>query len=96
MKVINTKLKDCVIIEPEIFRDDRGFFMEVFQAEKYSLLAGINLPFVQDNHSHSLSGVLRGLHFQKSNRSQKLMNSIVFHTFSTDYFSEELQLKRIQ
>jgi dTDP-4-dehydrorhamnose 3,5-epimerase len=47
--------------------------MEVFQAEKYSLLAGINLPFVQDNHSHSLSGVLRGLHFQKSNPQGKLV-----------------------
>jgi len=66
VKVINTKLKDCVIIEPKVFGDDRGFFLEIFQAERYSQLAGINLPFVQDNHSRSSGGVLRGLHFQKT------------------------------
>ena len=53
MNVIKTKLKDCVIIEPEVFSDDRGFFLETFQVERYAYLAGITLPFVQDNtHAH--------------------------------------------
>ena len=76
MKVINTKLKDCVIIEPKVFGDDRGFFLEIFQAERYSHLAGINLPFVQDNHSRSSRGVLRGLHFQKTKPQGKLVRVV--------------------
>ena len=76
MKVINTKLKDCVIIEPKVFGDDRGFFLEVFQAERYSHLAGINLPFVQDNYSRSSRGVLRGLHFQKTKPQGKLVRVV--------------------
>jgi len=66
MKVIHTKLKDCVIIEPKVFGDHRGFFLETFQADRYRDMAGIQLPFVQDNHSRSAKGVLRGLHFQKT------------------------------
>ena len=65
MKVIETKLKDCVIIEPMVFGDDRGFFLETFQAKRYKELAGIELNFVQDNLSRSRFGVLRGLHFLK-------------------------------
>ena len=76
MKVINTKLKDCVIIEPKVFGDDRGFFLEIFQAERYSHLAGINLPFVQDNYSRSSRGVLRGLHFQKTKPQGKLVRVV--------------------
>jgi len=53
MNVIKTKLKDCVIIEPKVFGDERGFFLETFQAERYAELAGITLPFVQDNYSRS-------------------------------------------
>ena len=66
MKVSHTKLKDCAIIEPSVFGDDRGFFLETFQVFRYEQEAGINLPFVQDNHSRSVRGVLRGLHFQKT------------------------------
>ena len=73
MNVIKTKLKDCVIIEPKIFGDERGFFLETFQADRYAKLAGINLPFVQDNHSRSSKGVLRGLHFQKTKSQGKLV-----------------------
>lgn len=73
MKIIKTKLKDCVIIEPKVHRDERGFFLETFQDKKYTDLAGINLPFVQDNHSHSSRGVLRGLHFQKTKPQGKLV-----------------------
>lgn len=76
MKVINAKLKDCVIIEPKVFGDDRGFFLEIFQAERYSHFAGINLPFVQDNHSRSSRGVLRGLHFQKTKPQGKLVRVV--------------------
>ena len=76
MKVINTKLKDCVIIEPKIFGDDRGFFLEIFQAERYSHLADIKLPFVQDNHSRSTRGVLRGLHFQRTKPQGKLVRVV--------------------
>ena len=65
MNVVKTKLHDCVIIEPKVFGDERGFFLETFQAERYAALAGIILPFVQDNYSRSSKSVLRGLHYQK-------------------------------
>ena len=55
-----------MIIQPLVFCDDRGFLLETFQAEKYSEKADITLPFVQDNHSRSSKGVLRGLHFKKN------------------------------
>ena len=73
MKVIHSKLKGCVIIEPRVFGDDRGFFLETFQAARYKQEAGIDLPFVQDNHSRSARGVLRGLHFQKTKPQGKLV-----------------------
>ena len=76
MNVIKTKLKDCVVIEPKIFGDERGFFLETFQADRYSDLAGISLPFVQDNHSRSSKGVLRGLHFQKTKPQGKLVRVV--------------------
>ena len=76
MKVIETKLSGCVIIQPKVFGDDRGFFLEIFQAERYSHLAGINLPFVQDNYSRSSRGVLRGLHFQKTKPQGKLVRVV--------------------
>ena len=53
MKVVQTKLRDCVIIEPKVFGDDRGFFLETFQMERYRDAVGIDMPFVQDNHSRS-------------------------------------------
>ena len=65
-----------MIIEPKVFGDDRGFFLETFQAERYSHLAGIKLPFVQDNYSHSSRGVLRGLHFQKTKPQGKLVRVV--------------------
>ena len=65
-----------MIIEPKVFGDERGFFLETFQAERYANLAGITLPFVQDNHSRSLKGVLRGLHFQKTKPQGKLVRVV--------------------
>jgi dTDP-4-dehydrorhamnose 3,5-epimerase len=76
MNVIKTKLKDCVIIEPKVFGDERGFFLETFQSDRYADLAGISLPFVQDNHSRSSKGVLRGLHFQKTKPQGKLVRVV--------------------
>ena len=76
MKISHSKLKGCVIIEPRVFGDDRGFFLETFQAARYKQDAGIDLPFVQDNHSRSARGVLRGLHFQKTKPQGKLVRVV--------------------
>mgnify|MGYP001587459269 FL=1 len=76
MKISHSKLKGCVIIEPRVFGDDRGFFLETFQAARYKQEAGIDLPFVQDNHSRSTRGVLRGLHFQKTKPQGKLVRVV--------------------
>jgi dTDP-4-dehydrorhamnose 3,5-epimerase len=76
MNIIKTKLKDCVIIEPIVFGDERGFFLETYQADRYADLAGITPPFIQDNHSHSSKGVLRGLHFQHSKPQGKLVRVV--------------------
>ncbi|MGO3738689.1 dTDP-4-dehydrorhamnose 3,5-epimerase [Marinomonas foliarum] len=76
MNVIKTNIDDVVIIEPKVFGDERGFFLETFQAERYKELAGIDLPFVQDNHSRSGKNVLRGLHFQKTKPQGKLVRVV--------------------
>jgi len=76
MKVTKTKLDGCVIIEPQTFGDERGFFMESFNAERYRKEAGIKLDFIQDNYSRSCKNVLRGLHFQKSKPQGKLVSVI--------------------
>jgi dTDP-4-dehydrorhamnose 3,5-epimerase len=76
MKVIETSIRGCVIIEPTVFGDERGFFLETFHAARYAESAGINLPFVQDNHSRSSKGVLRGLHFQKTKPQGKLVRVV--------------------
>ena len=73
MKVIETALPGVLIIEPKVFGDQRGFFLETFQAHRYRE-AGITQPFVQDNHSRSQKGVLRGLHFQRSRPQGKLVS----------------------
>lgn len=76
MNIIQTSLRDCVIIEPKVFGDGRGFFLETFQARRYADIVGIELPFVQDNHSRSFKGVLRGLHFQKTKPQGKLVRVV--------------------
>ena len=73
MQVTETKLAGVLIIEPKVFGDQRGFFKETFQLERYRE-AGIDLPFVQDNHSRSQKGVLRGLHLQKTRPQGKLVS----------------------
>ncbi|TWI47024.1 dTDP-4-dehydrorhamnose 3,5-epimerase [Pseudomonas duriflava] len=76
MEVIDTVIDDVKLIQPRIFGDARGFFLETFQAERYAEKAGITLPFVQDNHSRSCRGVLRGLHFQRSRPQGKLVRCV--------------------
>jgi dTDP-4-dehydrorhamnose 3,5-epimerase len=72
MKVIRTDLPGVLVIEPKVYGDERGFFLESFQLSRYRDV-GIDLPFVQDNHSRSCRGVLRGLHFQRSRPQGKLV-----------------------
>ena len=73
MNVIETELPGVKIIEPRVHGDARGFFVETFQARRYADAAGITLPFVQDNHSRSRRGVLRGLHLQTRRPQGKLV-----------------------
>jgi dTDP-4-dehydrorhamnose 3,5-epimerase len=80
MKVTRTALPDLLLIEPQVFQDDRGFFLETYQAQKYTEL-GIGVAFVQDNHSGSRQGVLRGLHFQGRHPQGKLVRVIVGAVF---------------
>ena len=63
MKVIPTEHPEVLLVEPDVFPDPRGFFMETFHAKKFAE-AGLPAEFLQDNHSHSMRGVLRGLHYQ--------------------------------
>jgi dTDP-4-dehydrorhamnose 3,5-epimerase len=76
MNIIDTKIKGAVIIEPAVFGDSRGFFLETYQAQRYLDQAGIDQPFVQDNHSRSAKGVLRGLHYQKTKPQGKLVRVV--------------------
>lgn len=70
MKLIETPLKDCYVIEPIIFEDDRGYFYEKYNEKRFEDLTGLNGHFVQDNISKSSYGVLRGLHLQKGEYAQ--------------------------
>lgn len=72
MKVSQTSLAGLLVIEPQCFQDERGYFLETYQASRY-LNAGIRDKFVQDNHSRSLQGVLRGLHFQIKNPQAQIV-----------------------
>jgi dTDP-4-dehydrorhamnose 3,5-epimerase len=74
MKITETELPGVLIIEPQVFGDERGFFLESFHAERYRE-AGIDMAFVQDNHSRSRKGVLRGLHFQRRHPQGKLVRA---------------------
>ncbi|MDR2229258.1 MAG: dTDP-4-dehydrorhamnose 3,5-epimerase [Flavobacteriaceae bacterium] len=70
MKLIETPLKDCYVIEPTIFEDERGYFYEKYNEKKFEELTGLTGHFVQDNISKSSFGVLRGLHLQKGEYAQ--------------------------
>lgn len=73
MKVIASEIPDVLLLEPKIFGDSRGFFYESFNKRILQEHAGIEEEFVQDNHSRSSKGVLRGLHYQVSNTQGKLV-----------------------
>ena len=73
MQVIPTSIPDVLIIEPKVFGDTRGFFMESFNAKAFDAAVGRHVEFVQDNHSRSTKGVLRGLHYQMQQPQGKLV-----------------------
>ena len=75
LRFVQTSIPDLVIVEPQVHRDGRGFFVESFHAEKYRE-GGIDVTFVQDNHSHSSRGTLRGLHGQSPHAQGKLLRVI--------------------
>lgn len=76
MKVIATALPDVLIIEPKVFGDERGFFFESFNQQAFEKATGIGIEFVQDNHSRSEKGVLRGLHYQIEQAQGKLVRVV--------------------
>ncbi|WP_323001163.1 dTDP-4-dehydrorhamnose 3,5-epimerase [Denitromonas sp.] len=76
MQVIATDLPEVMIIEPKVFGDARGFFFESFNAKAFAEATGVDLPFVQDNHSRSAQGVLRGLHYQIKQAQGKLVRVV--------------------
>jgi dTDP-4-dehydrorhamnose 3,5-epimerase len=75
MNVISTELPEVLIVEPKLFGDQRGFFLETYQFERYAA-GGISRPFVQDNMSRSSYGVLRGLHLQNPMTQGKLVSAM--------------------
>lgn len=82
MKIKSTPLKDCYIIEPTLFEDERGYFYEKYNEQKFEELTGLNGHFVQDNISRSSYGVLRGIHLQKGEHAQaKLVSCLEGRVF---------------
>jgi dTDP-4-dehydrorhamnose 3,5-epimerase len=82
MKVIETDIPDVKIIEPAVFGDERGFFMETWNQNKFEeLVTGKPTKFVQDNHSKSKKGILRGLHYQTENTQGKLVRVVSGEVF---------------
>ncbi|MBN3168617.1 dTDP-4-dehydrorhamnose 3,5-epimerase [Pectobacterium brasiliense] len=76
MQVIDTAIYGAKIIQPKVFGDARGFFLETFEKRRYQEMLDIDVDFVQDNHSRSSKGVLRGLHFQKTKPQGKLVRVV--------------------
>lgn len=77
MKIRETGISGLVVIEPDVFGDSRGYFMESFSCRKFMELTGIDVNFVQDNESKSSYGVLRGLHFQRPPHAQSKLVRVV-------------------
>lgn len=76
MQVSDTRIHGVKIVQPKVFGDARGFFLETFEKKRYQAALDIDFDFVQDNHSRSSKGVLRGLHFQKINPQGKLVRVV--------------------
>ncbi len=81
MTITPTKIPDVFIIEPKVFGDERGFFFESFNQKNFTEKTGITSEFVQDNHSRSVQGVLRGLHYQIQHTQGKLLRVIAGEIF---------------
>jgi dTDP-4-dehydrorhamnose 3,5-epimerase len=81
MNIIQTKIPDLLIIEPRVFEDSRGFFCESYNEKVFSEKLGLNVHFVQDNHSRSTKNVLRGLHYQIQQSQGKLVRVVVGSIF---------------
>ena len=81
MNVIKTEIPDVLVIEPQVFGDDRGFFFESYNKKKFHDLTGVDCVFVQDNHSLSAQGVLRGLHYQINQPQGKLVRVVKGEVF---------------
>jgi dTDP-4-dehydrorhamnose 3,5-epimerase len=81
MNIIPTAIPDVVIIEPNVFGDDRGFFFESYNEKTFESLTGIKIAFVQDNHSRSAKHVLRGLHYQIQQPQGKLVRVVAGEVF---------------
>ena len=73
MKVTKTEIPDVLLIEPDVYGDDRGFFFESYNKKEFGRVTGVTVDFVQDNHSRSSCGVLRGLHYQLNKPQGKLV-----------------------
>lgn len=81
LNVIETDIADVKILEPKVFGDERGFFYESFNQERFNKATGTEYTFVQDNHSRSSRGVLRGLHYQIQQAQGKLVRAVVGEVF---------------
>lgn len=81
MKVIPTALPEVLILEPTVFGDERGFFLESWNARAFHRATGIDAPFVQDNHSRSARNVLRGIHYQVVKPQGKLVRAVTGRVF---------------
>lgn len=81
MKVTPTAIPDVLIIEPKVFTDHRGFFLESFNQRDWEKYTGLDTTFVQENHSQSTQGVLRGLHYQIRQAQGKLVRAIIGEVF---------------
>ncbi len=76
MKICKTAIPDVLVVEPTVFGDERGFFYESYNEEKWKELTGLDTRFVQDNHSKSVKGVLRGIHYQMEQAQGKLVRVV--------------------
>lgn len=81
MQTITTPIPDVLVLEPKVFGDDRGFFFESFNERRWRELTGVDITFVQHNHSRSTRGVLRGLHYQIQQPQGKLVRVVVGEVF---------------
>jgi len=89
MKATRLKIPDLILLEPKVFGDDRGFFLESYNRRAFQEATGIDVDFVQDNHSKSVKGVLRGLHYQVQQTQSKLVRVV-----SGEIFDVAVDLRR--